>query len=89
MPVPTSLEAKVPVAPLVFRVTVSPLNTPTSVAPDVLRVAVVVALYTLFAAVMPETVRPSRRDVRRRRRLRQRVIACLRPRRSSARPPSP
>ena len=59
MPVPTFLEAKVPVAPLVLRVTVSPLNTPTSVAPDVLSVAVVLALYTLFAAVMPETVRPA------------------------------
>ena len=44
MPVPTFWEAKVPVAPPVLRLTVSPLNTPASVAPDVLSVAAVLAL---------------------------------------------
>ena len=56
IPVPTSCEANVPVAPLVIRVTVSPFKTPKSSAPDVSRVAVGSASYTLFSAVMPETV---------------------------------
>ena len=59
MPVPTFLRSEGTGGPLVLRVTVSPLNTPTSVAPDVLSVAVGLASYTLFAAVMPETVRPA------------------------------
>ena len=59
MPLPTFSEAKVPVAPPVLRLTVSPLKTPTSAAPVVLRVAAVLALYTLFSAVMPETVSPA------------------------------
>ena len=59
MPVPTLSEAKVPVAPPALRLTVSPLKTPTSAAADVIRAAVVLALYTLFSAVMPETVSPA------------------------------
>ena len=56
MPVPTSCEAKVPVAPAASSVTVSPLNTPKSDAADVSRVAAVLASYTLSSAVRPKTV---------------------------------
>ena len=48
---------KEPVAPDVSSVTVSPVNTPTSAAPAVFRVAVRVESYTLLAAVTPDTVR--------------------------------
>ena len=59
IPVATSLLANVPVAPGVPSVTVSPLTTPTSDAPPVLRVASVVLSYTLLLAVTPLTVRPN------------------------------
>ena len=42
LPVPTLLSLKVPVAPAVFKVTVSPLTTPTRAALVVFSVAVVV-----------------------------------------------
>ena len=52
----TSLDANVPAAPLVASVTASPLYTPTSAAPDVFKVAIVLALYILSVAAIPETV---------------------------------
>ena len=52
--VPTFLLAKVPAADVVLRVTVSPETLPTSAAEPFTKVAVVLALYTLFDAVMPE-----------------------------------
>ena len=57
MPLPTELVAKVPWAEPVWRFTVSPATTPTRDAEPRLRIAVVEASYSLFAAVMPETVR--------------------------------
>ena len=55
-PVPTSLSANVPVAPLVSSVTSSPLRTPTSAALLVSSVAVVMLSYTLSSAATPDTV---------------------------------
>ena len=53
---PTVFEEKVPVADVVLSVTVSPRTLPTSAAEPFTKVAVVLALYTLFEAVMPEMV---------------------------------
>src|SRR5437899_1554022 len=55
--VPGPAFAKVPVAPAVLRVTVSPENTPTKAAPAVFKVAFVVLSKTLSLAVMPVTVK--------------------------------
>ena len=54
--VPTVLSAKVAVAPDESMVTVSPLTTPTSVAPVNDGVALVERSYSLLAAVMPVIV---------------------------------
>jgi len=70
---PTESEVKLPTAPEVVSVTVSPLYTPTRAAPLVFNVAVGLALYTLFPAVIPETEEQQRRydDAGRRRELRR------------------
>ena len=49
--------AKVPVAPVVIRLTPSPPKTPDREAPPVLRVATVVPSYALLLAVTPVMVR--------------------------------
>ena len=56
LPVPTLAWANAPVAPVLTSVTVSPESTPTRAALPVLRVAVVVPLYTMLDAVTPVTV---------------------------------
>src|SRR5258706_5641553 len=53
---PVFLLANVPVALALFRMTVSPLTTPTNAAPPVLSVTVVVPSYVLLLAVMADTV---------------------------------
>ena len=57
MPLATSWEANVPLAPAVLSVKESLPCVPTSVAPVVFKVAVRLALYCLLAAVIPVTVR--------------------------------
>ena len=53
---PTFLSAKTPDSVLVLSVTVSPASTPDVVIVPIFNVAAVVALYTLFCAVIPLTV---------------------------------
>ena len=77
IPDPTELVANVPTAEAVFKVTVSPATTPTSVAPPTFKVAVVVASYVLLFAVMPVTVRFLRGNVRGRRRFREGIVGGL------------